>query len=78
MLLVLSTNGLEGSDARSTVAVWDFLDGTKDYFAKSTVPMKINDACWNTYTKNSCDEWVTVCDRKYHYWRMTEQLQIQY
>jgi len=71
MLLVLTTNGLSGSDARSTVAVWDFLDGHKDYLAKSTVPMKINHACWNTYTKNEQDEWVTITDRKYYYWRMT-------
>ena len=42
------------------------------------LPFHIIDARWNPYIKTSSDEFVTISARKYHYWRVTEQLQMQY
>jgi len=76
-LLVISTNGNE-AHPRSTVAIWDFLDGRKEYLAKSVLPFIIVDARWNPYMRTSADEFVTISHKKYHYWRVSEQLQLQY
>lgn len=70
-LLVVSTNGNE-ENPRSTVAIWDFLDGRREYLAKSVLPFIIVDARWNPYIKTSADEFVTISHRKYHYWRVNE------
>jgi len=72
-LLVISTNGNE-AHPRSTVAIWDFLDGRKEYLAKSVLPFIIVDARWNPYMRTSADEFVTISHKKYHYWRVSEQL----
>jgi len=72
-LLVVSSNGSE-SNPRSTVAIWDFLEGRREYLAKSVLPFLVIDARWNPYIKTSADEFVTISQKKYHYWRVTEQL----
>ena len=72
-LLVVSSNGSQ-DNPRSTVAVWDFLDGRREYLAKSVLPFVILDARWNPYMRTSADEFVTISPKKYHYWRITEQL----
>jgi hypothetical protein len=51
--------------------MWDFLEGHHDYLAKSVVPFEISDAKWNSYLNNSLDEFVTISDNFYHYWRIT-------
>ena len=76
-LLVVSSNA-NPENPRSTVAIWDFLDGRREYLAKSVLPFMILDARWNPYMKSSSDEFVTISHKKYHYWRVTEQLQMQY
>ena len=45
MLLVVSSN----NEQLSTLSVWDFLDGHRDIFCKSVIPLGINGACWNPY-----------------------------
>lgn len=75
MLLVVSYNG-DDANPRATVAVWDFLDGRKEYLCKSVLPFKILDARWNAYVKTSSDEFVTITSQKYHYWRITKTLQM--
>ena len=76
-LLVVSTNGNQ-ANPRSTVAIWDFMEGRKDYLAKSMLPVLLIDARWNPYIKTSADEFVTISAKQYHYWRVTEQLQLQF
>lgn len=58
--------------------MWDFLDGRREYLAKSVLPFIIVDARWNPYIKTSAEEFVTISRRKYHYWRITDDLQMQY
>lgn len=70
MLLVVSYNGND-ANPRSTIAVWDFLEGRRDYLAKNISPFKVLDARWNPYIKTSADEFVTISEQKYHYWRIT-------
>lgn len=57
MLLVVSYDG----SSKSTIAVWDFMDGRRDYLSKSVVPFEILDARWNPYLNNTADEFVTLC-----------------
>jgi len=73
MLLVVSFNN-NASQPRSTIAVWDFMDGCKDYLSKSVIADHILDARWNPYIKTSSDEFVTISHQKYTYWRITESL----
>ena len=74
MLLVISYNGIDGNP-RSTITVYDFLDGRKDYFCKSVIAFKIKDARWNPYYNvDGSDEFVTISDQKYHYWRIDKTL----
>lgn len=75
MLLVVSQ---DAERTKSTVAVWDFLEGCKDVFCKSQWPEKIVTAMWNPYTSIDVSEFVTVCEKTYQYWRITNTLQLQY
>lgn len=77
MLLVISYNGND-ANPRSTIAIWDFMDGRREYLCKSVVPFLVYDARWNPYIKTSSDEFVTISDQKYQYWRITQNLQMQY
>jgi hypothetical protein len=77
MLLVVSSDSLD-QDAKSTIAVWDFLDGCKDVFCKSQMPRKIVGAKWNPYTSIDVSEFVTLCEGSYHYWRVSNNLQLDY
>ena len=77
MLLVVSYNG-DDANPRATIAVWDFLDGRREYLCKSVLPFKILDARWNTFDWTSTDEFVTISAQKYHYWRITQTLHMQY
>jgi hypothetical protein len=58
MLLVVSYDG----NSKSTIAVWDFEDGRRDYLAKSIVPFYVKEGKWNPYLNNSADEFVTMTD----------------
>ena len=60
----------------STLSVWDFIDGHRDIFCKSMVPMEMRAAAWNPYLQMNADEFVSISDRVYHYWRITENLQL--
>lgn len=77
MLLVISSDSLEGP-CRSTIAVWDFLEGCRDVFCKSMIPKRITDAKWNRFTGVDVSEFVTVCSDEYHYWRVTNNLKLQF
>lgn len=59
MLLVVSFNG-NASQPRSTIALWDFLDGCREYLSKSVVAEHILDVKWNAYIKTRADEFVTI------------------
>ncbi len=56
MILVVSYDGKQNS----TISVWDFMEGRRDWLAKSVVPFEIKDARWNPYLNNTADEFVTV------------------
>lgn len=72
MLLVISRN-TDGENSTSCVAVWDFLDGHKDILCKSHLPMTVSDGKWNPFFSDA-NEFVTLCDRKYHYWKISNSL----
>ena len=59
MLLVVSYNN-NAANPRSTIAVWDFMDGRKEYLSKSVVADRIIEAKWNAYIKTRADEFVTI------------------
>lgn len=52
------------------------MDGHKDIFCKSMVPIPIIAGAWNPYMedKTSGDEFVTISQRCYHYWKITPNL----
>ena len=85
MLLVISSNKQSG-DVVSTLAIWDFADGHRDVFCKSVLPMRVRAAAWNPYciyrtaqplgTADNADEFVTIGDRVYHYWRISKDLEL--
>jgi hypothetical protein len=77
MLLVVSFNNQAGDKERSTLSVWDFMEGRRDYFCKSVVPFKVLSAKWNFYL-DQADEFVSITQTKYHYWRIDKNLQMQY
>jgi hypothetical protein len=74
MLLVVSSTRQGEETITTTVSVWDFIDGHKDIFCKSMLPIQVKAAAWNPYVEGSGDEFVTISDRCYHYWRITENL----
>jgi hypothetical protein len=78
MLLVISSTKQGEDQTISTLTVWDFLDGRRDIFSKSMLPIPIKEGCWNPYLEKNGDEFVTIADRCYHYWRITGDLQLQY
>jgi len=49
MLLVVSSTKQGEEHSTSTLTVWDFLDGHKDIFCKSMIPLPIKGSCWNPY-----------------------------
>eukprot|EP00347_Sterkiella_histriomuscorum_P023802 403333335 len=65
------------SDIVSTISVWDFLEGHKDILCKSQLPMNVLDGRWNYYLPES-NEFVTISERKYHYWKISNTLSLQY
>jgi hypothetical protein len=75
MLLIVSSTQ-QGDQVNSAVTVWDFMDGHKDIFCKSIMPIAITHACWNPYLKKNADEFVTISGRSYFYWRISENLQL--
>ena len=62
----------------SKIALWDFLDGRREYLAQSMLPLKIVEARWNPYIKETTDEFVTISDFKYHYWQINHDLRMFY
>jgi WD40 repeat protein len=77
MLLVISSNKQSGEIA-STLTVWDFIDGHREIFCKSMVPLRVKAAAWNPFIKDNADEFVSISDRVYHYWRISKHLELQY
>jgi WD40 repeat protein len=78
MLLVVSKSGdKENGEFTTTVSIWDFLDGVKDILCKSNLPLSIIDAKWNPFI-NESTEFVTLSERKYHFWKVTNNLTLQY
>jgi len=78
MLLVVSSTKQGEEQQVSTLTVWDFMDGHKDIFCKSMIPIGVTESCWNPYTQMNADEFDTISDRCYHFWRITKDLQLQY
>ena len=76
MLLVVSSTKQGEEAMTSTLTVWDFMDGHKDIFCKSMIPIAITETCWNPYLALNSDEFVSISDRSYHYWRITPNLQM--
>lgn len=77
MLLVISRSHKQGSEGEivSTISVWDFLDGHKDILCKSQLPMNVIDGRWNYWLGDS-NEFVTISERKYHYWKISNTLNL--
>ena len=40
--------------------------------------MKIIEAKWNPYIKETSDEFVTISEYKYHYWQLNHDLRLFY
>ena len=74
MLLVVSSSNQGDEKLMTNISVWDFIDGHKDIFCKSVIPINVKASCWNPYIEKNGDEFVTLSDRCYHYWRITENL----
>jgi hypothetical protein len=74
MLLVVSSSRQGEETVTSALTVWDFLDGHRDIFCKSMIPIGIKESAWNPYLEKNADEFVTISDRCYHHWRITENL----
>jgi len=75
-MLLVGSSTKQGEEIVSTITVWDFIDGHKDIFCKSMVPIPIIESQWNPYIQKNSDEFVTISKRCYHYWRITEHLQL--
>jgi hypothetical protein len=73
MLLVVSSC-IQNGETISTVAVWDYIDGHRDIFCKSMIPIQIKQSAWNPYIEKNADEFVTISDRCFHFWRINENL----
>lgn len=78
MLLVVSSTKQGDEQMISTLTVWDFTEGHKDIFCKSMIPIPIIESQWNPYTQKNADEFITIADKQYHYWRISKDLQLQY
>ena len=76
LLLVLSSDEEEASDPMSIVAVWDFLDEQCECLCRSQMPFLIEDARWNLCLKNL--EFVTITQTSYLFWRISDELLLQY
>lgn len=63
MLLVASSTRQGEESILSTLTVWDFVDGHKDVFSKSMIPIPIVASQWNPYTQVNADEFVTISHR---------------
>jgi hypothetical protein len=70
MLLVVS----QDEKGNSSLIVWDFLEGRRDFLAKSIVPFSVLDVRWNPYLRTAADEFVSLSKHNYHYWRITNNL----
>jgi hypothetical protein len=62
----------------SCIAVWDFLDGHKDILCQSHLGVNVVDGKWNMYLGAEANEFVTVSERAYHYWKIANNLALQY
>lgn len=78
MLLVVSSTKQGEDMVNTSLTVWDFMDGHKDVFSKSVLPIAVQQSAWNPYLEKNSDEFVTISDRCYHYWRIAKNLQLQY
>lgn len=78
MLLIISKQRVEQGDSISCIAVWDFLDGHRDILCKSQLPMKILGGKWNEFLGTESNEFVTISERQYHYWKIAGNLTLQY
>jgi WD40 repeat protein len=68
LLLVLSkTQGV------STIAIWNYLEGHKDIFCKSQLPIELVACKWNYYIDDDL-EFVTIGHGTYHFWKMSHDL----
>lgn len=76
LLLVLSSDQDEEDDPCSIVAVWDFIDGDVETLCRSKLPFIIDEARWNLQLKNL--EFITMSKTRYLFWRITEELLLQY
>ena len=84
MLLVLSKSQVSTSNknqsseetAVSSIAVWDFLDGHKDILCQSHLPINVIDGRFNWYLGGDSNEFVTVSEKKYHYWKIAGNLSL--
>jgi hypothetical protein len=76
MLLVVSYNGEDerSQQARSSISVWDFLEGRRDVFCRTEIPVKVTDAKWNPNLSLPSDEFISISSDKYHYWRIKQGL----
>ena len=76
MLLVVSFDDTDEDNPNSIVAIWDFMDGNCEPLCRSHVPFEIKGAVWNYFLRNL--EFTTWNDTKYHFWKVTDELSLQY
>ena len=68
--------GFDGAEDHSTISIWDFLDGNHDMLCKSLLPAFVVAGKWNVHLRNL--EFATACDRGYHFWRLNENLVLEF
>lgn len=54
--------------------MWDFLDGHRDILCKSHLPLNIISGKWNTHLGPEANEFVTIAERQYHFWKIAGNL----
>lgn len=72
--LSFDRDGRQDSGVISCIAVWDFLEGHKDILCQSHLGVNVLEGKWNFYLGAEANEFVTVSERSYHYWKISNNL----
>jgi len=76
LIMVVSFDDTDEEDPNSVVAIWDFLDGNCEPLCRSHIPQEIKGASWNYFLKTL--EFATWNDTTYHFWKVSDDLVLQY
>ena len=54
------------------------MGGRRDFLCHSMIPLQITDMMWDPWNRSKSEEFVTISDYKYHYWKIDRDLQFMY